>query len=572
MRNPSDPSDDTKLSDLIGLGERSHRKSYYPELQQRLNDLERFKAFVDYSHDAIFLVQVPSAKIVDVNESSCRQLVYAREDLLGLSVFEIAELGRDEQVKELMENRQVGAGRRLLTYSVLRRSDGTRFPVEITLAKMLFQEAGYIIAVARDISKRKQAEEALAERVELAELGAGIGKALTMSGSLDETLQRCAELLVLHTGAAAGRIWTVDAKDPQVLEIRASAGSSSRSDVPQRRKRVGEPMVGRIADERRPYLSNDVAGEPALADLSWIEREGIAAFAGYPLLVGDRLVGVVALFFKKPTTQAVLSAIATVADEIAVGIDRQRAVDALWESEMQRARMQAQLEFAAQMQSYLLPTRPPETAGFDLAASCLAAHQVGGDFYDWQEMSPGFLTLTFGDVMGKGMAAAMLMATVKAALRAVSQAKSPLDALYLAERSLHRELDKSESFVTLFHGQLDVAAHTLAFVDCGHGLGFLRRADGNVEELKPRGLPLGIFSDGFQEGRLTFYRGDALVLYSDGLTDALPEDKRERAVLAEQLRGAASAQEMVDRLITSVVADTQLPLDDDLTVLVVLAE
>jgi len=169
------------------------------------------------------------------------------------------------------------------------------------------------------------------------------------------------------------------------------------------------------------------------------------------------------------------------------------------------------------------------------------------------------------------MAAAMLMATVKAALRAISQATSPLETLRLAERSLHQDLERSESFVTLFHGRLNVAARSLAFVDCGHGLGFLRRADGGVEELQPRCLPLGIFPDGFKEGRLTFHRGDALVLYSDGLTDALPEDKRERAVLAAQLEGAESAKVMVDRLIASVVADTQLPLEDDLTVLVVLA-
>jgi len=571
MRSPSDPSDGTELSDLIGLGERSHRKSYYPELQQRLNDLERFKAFVDYSHDAIFLVEVPDAKIVDVNESSCRQLGYTREELLGRSILEISELERDERASNLLQSRDLGAGKRLLAYSVMCKADGTRFLVEITLARMRFQERAYVIAVARDVTRRKQAEAALAERVELAELGAEVGKAFTMSGSLDETLQHCAESLVLHTGAAAGRIWTVDPKDPMVLEIKASAGSSTRRDVPHERKRVGEPMIGRIASERRPYLTNDVAKEPALADLSWIEREGIAAFAGHPLLVGDRLVGVVALFFRKPMTEAILSAIATVADEMAVGIDRLRAVDALWESEMQRTRMQAQLEFAARMQSYLLPTEPPVSPGFDIAASCLAAHQVGGDFYDWQEISPGLLTLTFGDVMGKGMAAAMLMATVKAALRAVSRATSPLETLQLAADSLLPDLERSESFVTLVHAQLDTSSRTLTFVDCGHGLGFLRRADGKVEELHPRSLPLGIFSDGFQEGRLTFNRGDVLVLYSDGLTDALPEDRRERTVLADQLEGAASAQEMVDRLITSVVADTQLPLVDDLTVLVVLA-
>jgi serine phosphatase RsbU (regulator of sigma subunit) len=105
-------------------------------------------------------------------------------------------------------------------------------------------------------------------------------------------------------------------------------------------------------------------------------------------------------------------------------------------------------------------------------------------------------------------------------------------------------------------------------VDCGHGFVFLRRRYGRVEELHPRGLPLGISSsECFQEGVLTFEHGDALVLYSDGLIDARPEQELDSLILADQLGGSASAQEMVDRLVALPAVEGPPP--DDLTVLVV---
>jgi serine phosphatase RsbU (regulator of sigma subunit) len=248
--------------------------------------------------------------------------------------------------------------------------------------------------------------------------------------------------------------------------------------------------------------------------------------------------------------------------------DRKKAEEELRESEERRLRMQAQLEFAAEMQSKLLPQEAPVVVGFEIAARCQSAYQVAGDFYDWQQTAPDLLTLTLGDVMGKGLAAAMLMATVRATLRAVVQEHKPAVAMQLAERALRHDLDSSDSFVTLFFGQLDAGARSLIYVDCGHGLVFMRRAAGSVEELSTRGLPLGVFSaDGYQEGTITFGAGDALVLYSDGLIDALPEQVLDHGALAGQLADAASAEEMVDRLVALV--PPEVPLPDDLTVMVV---
>lgn len=570
-RTPDTPDKggDTLRERLIGLGEHSHRKSYYPQLQRRLEELERFKAFLDHSNDAIFLLEVPDASIIDINEASSSQLGWERDELLGRSIFDLSELGLNAGARELIGSATEGAWDRALVETTLHRRNGERFPAEVTLSRLVFQERSYVIAVARDIAKRKEAEVALAERIRMAELGAEIGVALTRGGSLEATLQRCAELLVDQMEAAFGRIWIVSKEDPMCLELKASAGIYTRTDGRHSIKRLGEEKVGLIAQQRKPYLTNKVLGDPGITDQDWARREGMVAFAGYPLTVKDRLVGVVALFFRRPMTKAVLTALASVADAVAVGIERQRSEEALWESEMSRLRLQTQLELAAQIQAKLLPDKPPAVPGFRLAARCLPAHQVGGDFYDWQITGPAQLTLTLGDVMGKGIGAALLMATVRASFRAVAQAHLPVVAsLYLAQQALCQDLDNSESFVTLFHARLDAAQRRMTYVDCGHGLVFLRRADGRVEELQPRGLPLGVpTAEAYREGVCRFDRGDTLVLYSDGLPDALPEPAPRNEDLAQCLAGAADALEMVQRLTGLPPEDSPRP--DDLTVLVV---
>ncbi len=247
---------------------------------------------------------------------------------------------------------------------------------------------------------------------------------------------------------------------------------------------------------------------------------------------------------------------------------RKKAEEALRASEEERLLLQAEFACAAEVQTKLLPRRYPELKGFDMAARCLPAHQVGGDFFDWLEVSPGIVALTLGDVMGNGLGAAMLMATVRATIHAVAHQVHPARALQLAERALRVDLENSDRFVTLFHARLDTAARTMTFVDCGHGYVFLRRADGTVEELLPRGVPLGIPSgDRYLEGTVTFAPRDALVLYSDGLIDAQPEISLDRHKLAARIGEAASAADMVD-IITSIPALQDTP-PDDLTVLVV---
>lgn len=248
--------------------------------------------------------------------------------------------------------------------------------------------------------------------------------------------------------------------------------------------------------------------------------------------------------------------------------ERKRAGEALRESEMQRCRLQAELTCAAQVQARLLPASYPDLPNFEIAARCLPAHQVGGDFYDWVEVAPGIIALTLGDVMGKGMSAAMLMATARAAVHAATLQNRPAAAVQLAERALRSDLESSESFVTLFHAHLNIHTRILSYVDCGHGYVFLLRRNGTVEELMPRGLPLGVpSSELYKEGELTFARGDTLVLYSDGLIDARPELGLTNRVLAGRIEGTGSAREMMGLLLALPALEGHPP--DDLTVLVI---
>lgn len=235
----------------------------------------------------------------------------------------------------------------------------------------------------------------------------------------------------------------------------------------------------------------------------------------------------------------------------------------------QRRQLAAELARAGAVQAELLPRDHPVVAPFELAARCVPAREVGGDFYDWQGLAPGDLWLTLADVMGKGMAAALWMATARTAMRAVVRDSEPEIAMRYVARALEPDLSRADAYVTLFLARLDGAARRLTYVDAGHGHVLVRRADGRAESLPLRGLPVGILPDTeYQQGEVFFAPGDALILYSDGLVDARPDLTLDGATLAALLDGAQGAEEMVARLIALGTAGGALP--DDLTAVVLL--
>jgi phosphoserine phosphatase RsbU/P len=234
-----------------------------------------------------------------------------------------------------------------------------------------------------------------------------------------------------------------------------------------------------------------------------------------------------------------------------------------------RKHLGIQLARAGDARAELLPAASPEVPGFEMAARCVPAGEgeVGGDFYDWQELGPSTLSLTVGDVMGKGVPAALMMATVRAVFRALAPQNAPAAALQGAARTLEPDLERSQSFVTVFHAQLDLGSARLSYSDAGHGFVLFLRADGTVEDLRHVGLPLGIRAgEVYVEDSVSLGPGDMLIVYSDGLAEVLPELVADRAALAALIDSSHTAAAIVDRLVA--VACEAGPLVDDLTIAV----
>ena len=214
--------------------------------------------------------------------------------------------------------------------------DGHEFPIELAITRIEGAGPPLFTAYLRDISERKRAESELAASARLAVLRAQIGLALNRSDDLKEMLTSCAQAIVDHLDASFARIWTLDETENS-LHLRASAGLDTRQDESQNYVPVGQSKIGKIAQERRPYLTNQVVGDARVADQEWAAREGMVAFAGYPLLVENRLVGVLGMFARHELSDEVLTSLSTVADAIALGVERKRS-----QTELERAKLRAE--------------------------------------------------------------------------------------------------------------------------------------------------------------------------------------------------------------------------------------
>jgi steroid delta-isomerase-like uncharacterized protein len=186
----------------------------------------------------------------------------------------------------------------------------------------------------------------------------------------------------------------------------------------------------------------------------------------------------------------------------------------------ERERIEQELRVARQIQRSLLPEATPELYGWRLTAYYKPAREVGGDFYDFLELENGRLGLVVGDATGKGIPAALVMATTRGMLRAVAQSlDSPGEVLARVNDALCPDIP-SEMFVTCFYAILDPKSGTLRYANAGHDLPYLWHG-GDAEELRARGMPLGLMPEmSYDESEAVLREGDCVLFYSDGLVEA----------------------------------------------------
>ncbi len=231
--------------------------------------------------------------------------------------------------KVLREGGVVG----LANSTLLVRKDGSEIAIDDSGAPIRDGQGRLlgIVLVFRDVTTRKRAQaekrEEQALRARMAELRAAVSQGLAEEPSLERMLTRCTDEVCRHLDAAFVRTWLLDESRAELV-LRASAGLYTHLDGAHARVPVGQLKIGRIAQEGRPHLTNEVLQDPQVQDKEWARREGLVSFAGYPLSTDGRVIGVIALFARQPLPPVVMETLADVAMALGQGFRRAKAEEA----------------------------------------------------------------------------------------------------------------------------------------------------------------------------------------------------------------------------------------------------
>jgi phosphoserine phosphatase RsbU/P len=379
-------------------------------------------------------------------------------------------------------------------------------------------------------------------------------------------LQLNADMARDLVGADRCSIWLIDRKSSE-LWTKVAHG------VDELRIPMGQGLVGASIAGNETIVVNDTSSDPRF--LKPVGDYITKSVLVIPLRSSDGSVIGALQALNKPGgfSQEDVDLLALAASYSASAIENQRL---RLEAESARLMMR-ELEIARNVQQRLFPETNPKLAHLDCSAVCRAAKSVGGDYYDFVEMSDGGLFFTLGDVAGKGIAAAVLMASIQASIR--SQVMTPPASLAHLMGSFNKAVEsfsRSERYSTLFCGQFDPTHKLLTYVNAGQVEPMLlRAATGKVERLTTGGPPVGLLSFAqYDHETIPFDQGDVLLLYSDGISEStnlageMWDDIEVRHILEDS--GRLSPLEIQNRVIEG--ADRfagEAEQADDLTVMVI---
>jgi phosphoserine phosphatase RsbU/P len=304
-----------------------------------------------------------------------------------------------------------------------------------------------------------------------------------------------------------------------------------------------------------------------------------------PLSVNEKILGIMSLGPKQseePFSTTDIRLLDLVAAQTGLALENGRLTSAVAAEVAVRAKQTRDIEIARAVQQRLFPQEYPPIRGLDYAGACRAALGVGGDYYDFILLSPTQLGIAIGDVSGKGVPAALLMATLRAYLRGAQTIHHQAD-LTEVMRNLNKlvfESSDANRYATFFYGELDLTSRTLTYVNAGHNPPMLfRHADGGHEALRldVGGPVVGLMEEcSYGQGCVTLASGDVLVAYTDGISEAMnaadEEWGEDRLMDAVRPNRAEAARTLIDRLMVSADAFVAgAPQHDDMTLLIVRA-
>jgi phosphoserine phosphatase RsbU/P len=301
-----------------------------------------------------------------------------------------------------------------------------------------------------------------------------------------------------------------------------------------------------------------------------------------PLPGRNRLAGVIALGPKRseePYTKTDRQLLQTIASQTGLALENAELLENLTTEISQRERISREIEIAREVQERLFPQSYPKVAGVDLAGYCRPAQAVGGDYYDFFVLDDGRLALALGDISGKGISAALLMASLRASLRSVaSLQQSDLAALIRHVNNLVYESSTTNRYATFFYAEYDPNTRLLTFVNAGHNPPYILRK-GQAIPLEATGMVVGLLPNAdYAQATITMHTGDVLLAFTDGISEAMNHNEEEwgedRMIATIQQRlnrpdCTNTAQQLLDCILVAADKFTAgAPQHDDMTLLV----
>jgi serine phosphatase RsbU (regulator of sigma subunit)/pSer/pThr/pTyr-binding forkhead associated (FHA) protein len=370
------------------------------------------------------------------------------------------------------------------------------------------------------------------------------------------------ELAVNTVGARRGVVMTIENGK---LVPQTARGDSFR---------ISRAVRDKVINEKQSLLITDTSQNQAFAASETIVAQRVRSLMAVPLQTKDTVIGLIYVDSPdiiRPFTSEDLTVLTVMANNAAINIEHRRLV----EVEQAERVMAKELEQAAEIQKGLLPKAVPEVPGLDVGGLSVACRHVGGDYYDFLELSDGRIGIIVGDVAGKGMSAALLMSNLQARVQILAEEGDDMATLMTRLNRSVTAACPGNRFITFFMCIIDPRTGEFEASNAGHNPPYIVRADGAVETLVVGGPVLGILRQmTYEAERGKLNPGDVLLLFSDGVTEARsPDDEEygeERLVADLTARRTMSAQQIARGAFEAVENFMAgRPAGDDITVVAV---